>query len=159
MTRSFLFLLPMTGSYDMDAGIIPQFAGCINGVNWFKERGSGTVMISGLHRVWLSSSTGIPRKDSQDGLSNHVGIMKSWDTASRLMKGRDATHCWTASIHSLFQFSDNLIRECGSIHKMGWRKLQPIRNSRCLNRTDQREAAFAGSCQNVWYYIGICATM
>ena len=61
----------------IDAGVIPKFAGCINGVNWFKERGQ-----------WADNSAepapGMiiffdwddPDEGGQDGLSDHVGIVE-----------------------------------------------------------------------------------
>ena len=62
----------------IDLGIIPKFAGCINGVNWFRNRGQ-----------WIDgSSTPAPgmiiffdwddpdgEAGPQDGLSDHVGIV------------------------------------------------------------------------------------
>lgn len=62
----------------IDAGVIPKFAGCINGVNWFKERGQ-----------WADNSAdptpGMiiffdwddPDEGGQDGLSDHVGIVET----------------------------------------------------------------------------------
>lgn len=59
----------------IDAGVIPKFAGCINGVNWFRERGQ-----------WAdSSATPTPgmiiffdwdNDEGQDGLADHVGIVE-----------------------------------------------------------------------------------
>lgn len=61
----------------IDAGVIPKFAGCIHGVNWFKERGQ-----------WADNSAepapGMiiffdwddPDEGGQDGLSDHVGIVE-----------------------------------------------------------------------------------
>ena len=61
----------------IDAGVIPKFAGCINGVNWFKERGQwadnsaeptpGMIIFFD----WDKEETGGP-----DGLSDHVGIVE-----------------------------------------------------------------------------------
>ncbi len=59
----------------IDAGIIPKYAGCVNGVAWFKERGS-----------WQDNSYE-PRpgdiiffdwddENGQDGLSDHTGIVE-----------------------------------------------------------------------------------
>lgn len=61
----------------IDAGVIPKFAGCINGVNWFKERGQwadnsaepAPGMI--IFFDWDKEETGGP-----DGLSDHVGIVE-----------------------------------------------------------------------------------
>ena len=61
----------------IDAGVIPKFAGCVNGVNWFRERGQ-----------WVDNSAeptpGMiiffdwddPDEGGQDGLSDHVGIVE-----------------------------------------------------------------------------------
>ena len=61
----------------IDAGVIPKFAGCINGVNWFKERGQwadnsaeptpGMIIFFD----WDKQETSGP-----DGLSDHVGIVE-----------------------------------------------------------------------------------
>ena len=58
----------------IDAGVIPKYAGCVNGVNWFKERGQ-----------WLDNSAE-PKpgmiiffdwaSGGQDGLSDHTGIVQ-----------------------------------------------------------------------------------
>lgn len=59
----------------IDADVIPKFAGCINGVNWFKERGQ-----------WADNSTepapGMiiffdwDDDEGQDGCADHVGIVE-----------------------------------------------------------------------------------
>lgn len=61
----------------IDAGVIPKFAGCVNGVNWFRERGQwadnsaeptpGMIIFFD----WDKEETGGP-----DGLSDHVGIVE-----------------------------------------------------------------------------------
>lgn len=61
----------------IEAGVIPKFAGCINGVNWFRERGQwadnsaeptpGMIIFFD----WDKEETGGP-----DGLSDHVGIVE-----------------------------------------------------------------------------------
>ena len=61
----------------IDAGIIPKFAGCVNGVNWFKERGQwagndiqptpGMIIFFD----WDDADEG-----GQDGFSDHVGIVE-----------------------------------------------------------------------------------
>lgn len=62
----------------IDAGIIPKFAGCVQGSNWFKERG-----------LWQDNSYE-PRpgdiiffdwadESGQDGSSDHVGIVQKVD--------------------------------------------------------------------------------
>ena len=59
----------------IDTGIIPKYAGCVNGVQWFKDRGQ-----------WLDGSaepaTGMiiffdwNDENGQDGLSDHTGIVE-----------------------------------------------------------------------------------
>ena len=59
----------------IDAGIIPKFSGCINGVDWFKDRGQ-----------WIGNSfepsPGMiiffdwDDEDGQDGNADHVGIVE-----------------------------------------------------------------------------------
>ena len=59
----------------IDAGIIPKFSGCINGVEWFKDRGQ-----------WIGNSfepsPGMiiffdwDDEDGQDGNADHVGIVE-----------------------------------------------------------------------------------
>lgn len=61
----------------IDAGVIPKFAGCVNGVNWFREQGQwadnsaeptpGMIIFFD----WDKEETGGP-----DGLSDHVGIVE-----------------------------------------------------------------------------------
>ena len=63
----------------IDIGVIPKFAGCVNGVNWFQERdqwadGSfepapGMIIFFDWHSPNGSSGP-------QDGLSDHVGIVE-----------------------------------------------------------------------------------
>lgn len=63
----------------IDAGVIPKFAGCVNGVNWFRERGQwadnsaepAPGMIIFFDWDNPSGSSG-----PQDGLSDHVGIVE-----------------------------------------------------------------------------------
>lgn len=64
----------------IDAGVIPKYAGCVNGVQWFKDRGQ-----------WLDNSAepapGMiiffdwADESGQDGLSDHTGIVQRWKTA------------------------------------------------------------------------------
>ena len=59
----------------IDAGVIPKYAGCVNGVQWFKDRGQ-----------WLDGSAepapGMiiffdwADESGQDGLSDHTGIVQ-----------------------------------------------------------------------------------
>ena len=60
----------------IDAGIIPKFAGCTNGVNWFRERGqwAGNDIQPTPGMIIFFDWDG-PDEDGQDGLSDHVGIV------------------------------------------------------------------------------------
>lgn len=59
----------------IDTGVIPQYAGCVNGVQWFKDRGQ-----------WMDGSAEpVPGmiiffdwddENGQDGLSDHTGIVE-----------------------------------------------------------------------------------
>lgn len=62
----------------IDAGIIPKYAGCVNGVQWFKDRGQ---WIDGSQEPmagmiiffdWDNKGSSGP----QDGLSDHTGIVE-----------------------------------------------------------------------------------
>lgn len=60
----------------IDAGIIPKFAGCVNGVNWFKERGQWAGNdIQPTPGMIIFFDWDDPDEGGQDGLSNHVGIV------------------------------------------------------------------------------------
>ena len=62
----------------IDSGIIPKFAGCVHGVQWFKDRGQwqdGSFEPSSGQIIffdWDSKGSSGP----QDGLSDHVGIVE-----------------------------------------------------------------------------------
>ena len=62
----------------IDSGIIPKFAGCVHGVQWFKDRGQwqdGSFEPSAGQIIffdWDSKGSSGP----QDGLSDHVGIVE-----------------------------------------------------------------------------------
>lgn len=62
----------------IDAGVIPKFAGCVNGVNWFKERGQwldgSEEPVPGMIIFfdWDNNGSSGP----QDGESDHVGIVE-----------------------------------------------------------------------------------
>lgn len=62
----------------IDAGIIPKFSGCVNGVNWFKERGQwldgSEEPVPGMIIFfdWDNKGSSGP----QDGESDHVGIVE-----------------------------------------------------------------------------------
>ena len=59
----------------IDAGVIPKYAGCVNGVQWFQDRGQ-----------WLDNNAepapGMiiffdwDDENGQDGLSDHTGIVE-----------------------------------------------------------------------------------
>ena len=62
----------------IDSGIIPKFAGCTNGVQWFKDRGqwidNSATPSPGMIIFfdWNNKGSSGP----QDGLSDHVGIVE-----------------------------------------------------------------------------------
>ena len=62
----------------IDAGVIPKFAGCINGTRWFKDRGlwqdNGYVPRPGdiIFFDWNNKGGSGP----QDGLADHVGVVE-----------------------------------------------------------------------------------
>ena len=69
----------------VDRGIIPKFSACANGIEWFKER-----------RRWADREGYIPKigdisffdwknksDENQDGVSDHVGIVKSVDIENK----------------------------------------------------------------------------
>ena len=62
----------------IDSGVIPKFAGCVNGVQWFKDRGQwqdGSIEPSAGQIIffdWDNKGNSGP----QDGQSDHVGIVE-----------------------------------------------------------------------------------
>ena len=61
----------------IDAGIIPKFAGCTNGVNWFKDRGQWAGNdIQPTPGMIIFFDWDDPDEGGQDGLSDHVGIVE-----------------------------------------------------------------------------------
>ncbi len=62
----------------IDTGVIPKFAGCVNGVQWFKDRGQwmdgSAEPVPGMIIFfdWDNKGSSGP----QDGLSDHVGIVQ-----------------------------------------------------------------------------------
>ena len=62
----------------IDTGVIPKFAGCVNGVNWFKDRGQwidgSAEPVPGMIIFfdWDNKGSSGP----QNGLSDHVGIVQ-----------------------------------------------------------------------------------
>ena len=63
----------------IDIGVIPKFAGCVNGVNWFKERGQwadgGFEPAAGMI-IFFDWDSPDGSSGPQDGLSDHVGIVE-----------------------------------------------------------------------------------
>ncbi len=63
----------------IDTGVIPKFAGCVNGVNWFRERGqwadNSAEPTPGMIIFFDWDSPG-GSSGPQDGLSDHVGIVE-----------------------------------------------------------------------------------
>ena len=70
----------MSGNFDtiVITGVIPKFAGCVNGVQWFKDRGQwidgSAEPVSGMIIFfdWDNKGSSGP----QDGQSDHVGIVQ-----------------------------------------------------------------------------------
>ena len=62
----------------IDTGVIPKFAGCVNGAQWFKDRGQwmdgSAEPVPGMIIFfdWDNKGSSGP----QDGLSDHVGIVQ-----------------------------------------------------------------------------------
>lgn len=63
----------------IDTGVIPKFAGCINGVNWFRERGqwadNSAEPTPGMI-IFFDWDSPDGESGPQDGLSDHVGIVE-----------------------------------------------------------------------------------
>lgn len=63
----------------IDIGVIPKFAGCVNGVNWFKTRGQwADESFEPALGMIIFFDWDSPNGESgpQDGLSDHVGIVE-----------------------------------------------------------------------------------
>lgn len=63
----------------IDAGIIPKFAGCTNGVNWFKDRGQwagNDIQPTPGMIIFFDWDNPSGASGPQDGLSDHVGIVE-----------------------------------------------------------------------------------
>ena len=63
----------------IEAGIIPKFAGCVQGVRWFRQRdqwidGSATPVPGMI--IFFDKDTKDGKSGMQDGLSDHVGIVQ-----------------------------------------------------------------------------------
>jgi len=63
----------------IDTGVIPKFAGCVNGVNWFRERGqwadNSAEPTPGMI-IFFDWDSPDGSSGPQDGLSDHVGIVE-----------------------------------------------------------------------------------
>ena len=63
----------------IDIGVIPKFAGCVNGVNWFRERGqwadNSAEPTPGMI-IFFDWDSPDGESGPQDGLSDHVGIVE-----------------------------------------------------------------------------------
>ena len=63
----------------IDIGVIPKFAGCVNGVSWFKERGQwadGSFEPAPGMIIFFDWDAPDGTSGPQDGLSDHVGIVQ-----------------------------------------------------------------------------------
>ena len=93
LTASDYVVIPVQADYlaaeDIDAGIIPKFASCDVGMNWFKN-----------HSLW-QTNTYTPREGDiiffdwdNDGLANHVGIVeKVKDGKVHTIEGNSGDAC------------------------------------------------------------------
>lgn len=63
----------------IDTGVIPKFAGCVNGVNWFRDRGqwadNSAEPTPGMI-IFFDWDNPTGSSGPQDGLSDHVGIVE-----------------------------------------------------------------------------------
>ena len=73
----------------IDSGVIPKFAGCVQGANWFKERGlwqDGSFTPSAGHIIFLDWNG--------DGEADHVGIVeRSEDGVIHTVEGNSGDAC------------------------------------------------------------------
>lgn len=63
----------------IETGVIPRYAGCINGVEWFKERGQwmdGSEVPSPGMIIFYDWDSPNGESGPQDGLSDHTGIVE-----------------------------------------------------------------------------------
>ena len=63
----------------IDAGVIPKFAGCVWGVEWFQDRGQwadGTATPVPGMIIFFDWDSPDGESGPQDGLSDHVGIVQ-----------------------------------------------------------------------------------
>ena len=63
----------------IDTGVIPKFAGCVNGVQWFKDRGQwmdgSAEPVAGMI-IFFDWDSPDGESGPQDGLSDHTGIVQ-----------------------------------------------------------------------------------
>ncbi len=99
----------------IDAGIIPKFAACTDGINWFKEknewhdRGGSYYPIVGdiIFFDWYDENS------SQDGISDHVGIVTRIDIDNRTIytiEGNTNNRC----AERMYSFDDIQVMGYGS---------------------------------------------
>lgn len=99
----------------IDKGIIPKFAGCVNGIEWFKEkglwhdRGESYYPIIGdiIFFDWYDDN------GNQDGLSDHVGIVTRTDINNRTIytiEGNTSNKC----AERMYSFDDVQVMGYGS---------------------------------------------
>ena len=63
----------------IDSGIVPKFASCVNGVNWFKERGQwagNDIQPTPGMIIFFDWDNPSGSSGPQDGLSDHAGIVE-----------------------------------------------------------------------------------
>lgn len=99
----------------IEKGIIPKFAACDNGINWFKEknqwhdRGEGYYPIIGdiIFFDWFDE------KGNQSGISDHVGIVTRTDIINRTIytiEGNTSNKC----AERMYSLDDVQVMEYGS---------------------------------------------
>lgn len=99
----------------IDKGIIPKFAGCVNGIDWFKEknqwhdRGESYYPIVGdiIFFDWKDEN------GNQDGTSDHVGIVTRTDITNRniyTIEGNTSNKC----AERMYSFDDVQVMGYGS---------------------------------------------
>ncbi|MBQ9298839.1 MAG: CHAP domain-containing protein [Clostridia bacterium] len=99
----------------IDKGIIPKFAACVDGINWFKERNEWHDRGESYHPIigdiiffdWYDES------GSQDGISDHVGIVTRTDIVNRTIytiEGNTNNKC----AERIYSFEDMQVMGYGS---------------------------------------------
>ena len=73
----------------IDTGVIPKYAGCVNGVQWFKDRGQwvdgSAEPVAGMI-IFFDWDSPDGSSGPQDGLSDHTGIWFKTPTSYRSSK-------------------------------------------------------------------------